>query len=101
MYKEPPVRAYECEESLWAVTRESSQRGGFLRRQEARWGRGRKQALQSSRRGGGSRGTESECGCFLEAWLQQQSVTGDLRWGEGLVLRRTNHSVRLGRKQCG
>lgn len=28
------------------------------------------------------------------------TVTGDPRWGKGLVLRRTNHSVRLGREQC-
>lgn len=63
MYR-PPVRAYECEESLWAVTREHSQRGGFLRRQEARWGWVRKPALQSSRKRGGPRGTESECGWF-------------------------------------
>lgn len=67
MYKEPPVRAYECEESLWAVTRESSQRGGFLRRQEARWGRGRKQALQSSRRGGGIQGDRERVWLFFRS----------------------------------
>lgn len=31
--------------------------------------------LQSSRRGGGSRRTESECGCFSKAWLQQESYS--------------------------
>ena len=41
--------------------------GRHQRRQEARWGRGRKQALQSSRRGGGIQGDRERVWLFLRS----------------------------------